>query len=250
MNNRIHIFIQARLTSTRFPNKVIQDIQGLPSIVFQYRRVKRSFLASHIVVIIPDDADNDHLADILDKYCINYFRGHPDNLIQRFMEAAAFYSSEIIVRLNGDCPLISSSTIDATISTFTSRDQVDYCSTTLDKAFPLGEHCEAFLYSSLLNAISRFEISKDVAEHVTPVFYNNLDFFNCLSVPFAYKFPQNLRLCVDYHEDLHFVRTLLSLFPKKSYLDLLEIIEMVEKNPSLLGINSHFQKDRIFKVSQ
>ncbi|CAK6687468.1 8-amino-3,8-dideoxy-manno-octulosonate cytidylyltransferase [Synechococcus sp. CBW1107] len=244
MINKAHIFIQARLTSTRFPSKVIQDIDGLPSIVFQYQRVKRSNLASEVVVIIPDDKENNTLAETLEDYSIPYFRGHPEILIRRFEDAARFYKSEIIVRTNGDCPLISSSSIDATISTFTSETKVDYCSTTLDTSFPVGEHCEAFSYSALLKGFDLFEISKEIAEHVTPLFYRNPEFFNCLSVPCAHVFPEKLRLCVDYPEDLHFIRSLLLQLPNKGDSDLIEIINTVRDSPNLLDINSHYQKDR------
>ena len=154
---------------TRFPGKVLKDIGNLPSIVYQYNRVVKSKLADHIAILIPDDKENDILEDTLIKYDIPYFRGEASNVLQRFIDAASYYETSTIIRINGDCPLISPSTIDHTIKIFQKEANLDYASTILDSSYPLGEHCECFSLNSLLKGHEMCEISSEYAEHVTPL---------------------------------------------------------------------------------
>lgn len=248
MKQKISIFIQARVTSTRLPGKVLKDINQLPSIVYQYNRVIKSKLADHIAVVIPNDNENDVLANTLLQYKIPHFRGEADNVLQRFIDSALYYGTTTIVRINGDCPLISSSTIDNTIKKFQQDDTVDYASTILDATYPLGEHCECFYLSSLIKGLLTFQINNDYAEHVTPLFYNNREIFNCIAVSYEIDVPVNLRLCIDYPEDYIFIKELVSRLTHYKIFDLVDIIHVVEKYPALLEINGNHIKSKVFEA--
>ena len=252
MTQKVSVFIQARVTSSRFPGKVLKEIGQLPSIVYQYNRALRSKLADNISVLIPNNKENDILEKTLIKYHIPYFRGDEENVAQRFIDAANFYGSDTIVRINGDCPLISASTIDTTISAFEKDKTIDYASTILDNSYPLGEHCECFYLHSLLQGLDEFKINKAYAEHVTPIFYNNQSIFKCKAVSYQKSIPDDLRLCIDYPEDYIFIKQVLSHLADKDNFELEDIIEIVNCHPDLISANSKYQKSKTynFKIEE
>ena len=185
----ILLIIQARLGSTRFKKKVIKKIVYLPSIVYQYKRIKGVKNNIKIVVAIPKGDSENELKKILRKHEIEYFEGDEKNVFKRFLDCSQKYKPEIIIRINGDCPIISPNTIDKTIETYLNNDYSDYVSTTMDESFPVGEHVELFTSDALMKA-SYIKKSKEEEEHVTPVFYRNQNIFSCTRVKKLYDYPK------------------------------------------------------------
>ena len=239
----ILLIIQARLGSTRFKKKVIKTIADLPSIVYQYKRIKRVKRKLKVVVAIPIGDSEKELKEILKNYKIEFFEGDEENVFNRFLNCTQKYSPKIIIRINGDCPLISPNTIDKTIDTFLHNKNADYVSTTMDESFPVGEHVELFTSDALRKA-SSFKKTKEEEEHVTPIFYRNPNIFNCLKVKKLYDYPKKLRLCIDYKEDLNFVREIASNFYPYLNYEILDIINFINKNDRLMEKNSKFKKSR------
>lgn len=245
MKRKPLIIIQARLNSSRYPRKILSLISDVPSIVYQYRRIQENSGTSNMVVAIPNTSDNDQLNNLLRHYNIPVFRGHATNVLSRFIECANWHESTVIVRVNGDCPLISPSTITKTLTTFFSIKDCNYVSTILDSSFPLGEHCECFDLKSLEFAQNNLSPSAEECEHVTPILYNNSKYFKCFPVvnsDFGYFNPK-MRLCIDYPEDLVFIHSLLKRLPTEGF-ELADIVKVVNEYPELVGINSQYMKDR------
>jgi len=239
----ILLIIQARLGSKRFRKKVIKDIAGLPSIVYQYKRIKEVKNKIKSIVAIPEGQSEEQLKEILNAYKINFFEGDENNVFKRFLDCALYNNAEIIIRINGDCPLISASTIDKTIETFYKSKNSDYVSTTMDKSYPIGEHVELFTLEALKKA-SLMKKSKEEEEHVTPIFYRNQNIFKCLQVEKLYDYPDQLRLCVDYKEDLDFIREIASNFYPYLNFEIKDIINFINQNNQLMYKNCKFKKSR------
>lgn len=110
-NNNVDtiICIQARMNSSRFPGKVIADINGLPLIVYLYSRLKEHFHDIPIVVLTSDESSDDTLADLLGNYKIDYFRGNLNNVFLRFYQFAQTLNQEInfIGRICADSPFLN-----------------------------------------------------------------------------------------------------------------------------------------------
>lgn len=110
-NNKVDtvICIQARMSSSRFPGKVIADINGLPLIVYLYSRLKENFHDIPIVVLTSDEASDDTLVDLLSSYKINYFRGNLNNVFLRFYQFEQTLNQEInfIGRICADSPFLN-----------------------------------------------------------------------------------------------------------------------------------------------
>lgn len=236
------IIIQARLGSSRLPSKVLLPINGKPSIIYQYERIKNCKAISNIVVAIPDNDQNNKLEQTLKSNKIKVYRGSENNVFERFLKCAEFFNADQIIRINGDCPLVSRTTIESLIDFFNKNPGYDYSSTTLDDSFPIGEHVEIFKLCSMKKA-SELRLKPTDCEHVTPIFYNNSS-FKFISYKSNNLYPKKLRLCIDYPEDYKFILDLVSHFKKDSSFELKDIIAIVKKNPHLMDINSFYIKSR------
>ena len=107
--------IQARLGSTRFPQKVFADLSGKPLIWHVINRLKYSTKINRIVLATTDTDRDDELAIWADKEGVSVFRGSENNVLERFYFAAKHYSADIIVRITADDPFKDPQIIDSVI---------------------------------------------------------------------------------------------------------------------------------------
>ena len=239
------LIIQARLTSSRLPRKVLLPICDRPAVVYLYERLKVLAGVVRIVVAIPEDKDNNELARELEVHNVPYLRGAATDVFARFKMCIGIYAPRMIIRVNADCPLLSPSTVERSIAVMNSMGDLDYVSTTLDDAFPVGEHVECFT-STAFDKSEKFLDSAAYREHVTPAIYNNPDRFSCQALLSEVSYPSGLRLCVDYFEDYRFISSIAEHFSPRIDFDLSSIVDYVSENPRLLKINNQYSKSRVF----
>ena len=158
--------VQARVGSTRFPNKVLQNICGKPLIELLLERLKQAELIDKIIVAIPlGDKDLD-LANHVNKLGCTVFRGSENDVLDRYYCAAKSHNSDTVVRITGDCPLIDPELVDQVIKEYRAT-KSDYVSNTSPPTYPDGLDIEVFSFAALetawLEATTKFD-----REHVTP----------------------------------------------------------------------------------
>ena len=217
-----NIIIQARLDSTRLPNKVLIDLCGLPIIQWVYNGVKKSKFVDKIIFAIPNTKKNDLLNSYLRKFNFNIFRGSTDDVLDRFYKAANQYLPDYIVRVTSDCPLIDPELIDEVINK-TIFKKVDYCSNIITEDFPDGQDIEVFKFKALQKAWTCADLKSD-REHVTSFIRNNSESKgNRMFTTFDVKSLKNynhVRMTVDELDDLETVRWLVSeLGSQKNWLE-------------------------------
>ena len=109
--------LQARMSSTRLPGKVLAPILGLPMIGRQIERIRRARRVSRILVATSDGEDDDVLAAYCYGIGCQVYRGALADVLERFHEAlAAAGEVEHFLRLTADCPLTDASVIDLCIA--------------------------------------------------------------------------------------------------------------------------------------
>ena len=115
--NKIAI-IQARMSSSRLPGKVLIDISGKPLLQFMLARVQKAKSLDGVLLATTTDPSD----DILEQFCqdqnIPCFRGSQTDVLDRFYRAATACHADVIVRLTADCPLIDPGLIDLTMDVF------------------------------------------------------------------------------------------------------------------------------------
>jgi spore coat polysaccharide biosynthesis protein SpsF len=161
--------LQARMSSTRLPGKVLRPILGEPMLGRQIERLRRARRLARIVVATSRRADD----DAIDAYCrslgVDCFRGDLDDVLGRFLGALqAFGPVETFVRLTADCPLADPDLIDQVIASHFETG-ADYSSVSLNWTFPKGLDVEVCQTAALRRA-DRAAVGAD-REHVTAYIY-------------------------------------------------------------------------------
>ncbi|MCS6800882.1 MAG: NTP transferase domain-containing protein [Chloroflexota bacterium] len=228
--------IQARLSSSRLPGKVLADIGGRPMILHVVERVRAAATVDRVVVVTSDRADDDPLAALLARCALPYFRGSLEDVLDRYYRAACHYGGETIVRITGDCPLIDPAVIDTVVRAHHASG-ADYTTNTLRYTYPDGLDVEVFSFAALERA-HREARKPSEREHVTP-YLRNPERFRVKNVEHAVDLsPRQLRWCVDSADDLTFVRAVYARLGGRPLFGLNEVLALLEREPHLLSLQA------------
>lgn len=205
--------IQARLSSNRLPRKVIQNLyNSLTPIQILYSRLTRSNKIDKIIFVIPDSQDCDELYDYIFALGIEVHRGHPFNLVDRYLTALTPYPNCNIIRITSDCPLVDPYWVDKAVELKLST-KADYCSNYTPaetSRFCNGSDIEIFNKKLLLD-INRFFNNDNDLEHVTfPLWDGRMkDIVHYRMTPDCTQDYSDVRITLDYQNDLLVLRRLL-----------------------------------------
>lgn len=242
--SNIVVIIQARVSSSRLPGKVLELLGGLPMFLYQIQRVAQCKKINNIVLATSDDVSDDSIVKICEDNQIDYFRGNLNDVLGRFYRAACYYKADIIVRLTADCPLSDPNLIDKMISFYLDHNY-DYVSNGIKRTFPDGFDVEIFNFEILEKSYNVARLQSE-REHVTPYIIKHPELFK-LGSYVQQRDSSKYRVTVDYPEDLQLVRQIVSKLNKKfSYL---EVISLLENNPSLVKLNESFECNEGYKQS-
>jgi spore coat polysaccharide biosynthesis protein SpsF len=237
--------IQARMSSSRLPGKVLLDIAGRPMLLHVVQRAKR-VKSIHLVAVITSTGEDD---DAIERLCtensIACFRGSLDDVLDRYYQAAGYFRAEVVVRLTADCPLLDPHLIDNVVQFF-HQGGFDYVSNALECTFPDGLDTEIFRFAALERAWKEARL-KSEREHVTAYIYKHPELFRLGSV----KQEEDLsawRWTVDTSQDLEFVRTVYSFFPDTDF-GMMDILDVMREHPKITEINSGQQRNEGYQKS-
>lgn len=228
--------LQARISSTRLPEKVIRPLLGKPMILRQIERLKRIEQLDLLILATSNDPSDDRLAEICASEDIECFRGNLDDVLDRFYLAALPYRPDYVVRLTGDCPLADPEIIDRLI-TFFLEGGYDYSSNSLEPTFPDGLDAEIFRFSCLEEAWQEAALPSQ-REHVTPFIHQQPARFRigCMKSDVDLS---GLRWTVDEPVDFELVtRIYEALYQQNPNFLTSDIIKFLEQNPESCTINA------------
>ncbi|HUS96970.1 MAG TPA: glycosyltransferase family protein, partial [Hyphomicrobiaceae bacterium] len=158
--------IQARMTSTRLPGKVLAEFAGQPMLSYMLDRVRRAQSLDGILIATTLNHTDDPVVDLCHEVGVAVFRGSEADVLGRYAAAAADAQADTIVRLTADCPLIDPHLIDQAVSTFR-EGGFDYLSNSIQLSYPDGLDVEVFTRSALARANAEANLPFH-REHVTP----------------------------------------------------------------------------------
>lgn len=223
--------VQARMTSTRLPGKVLAPVLGEPMILRQLARVVRAQSLDGIVVATSTDPSDDALASELRAAGYTVHRGDLDDVLGRHVAAMDAMGAGVVVRITADCPLISPRVIDEVVAAFQAS-SADYVSNTLKPTYPDGLDVEVFT-ADALRAVHDTSHDPAEREHVTLGVYRHPDRFSVVNVvdP-AGSDHSDLRWTVDTPDDLLFVCEVYSaLWPGNPDFEYEDVLALVEREP-------------------
>ena len=242
--NKILCILQARMSSTRLPWKVLKEINSKPLLEYEIERIKKSKLIDKLVIATSSDFSDNEIELFCKNNLLECFRWDLNDVLKRYHDCSIKYSGyNIIVRITWDCPLIDENIIDQTIELFL-KSNVSYCSNIEPETFPDGMDVEVFSKKALDEAYNN-SILPSEREHVTPYIRKHLKKIN---YALKDKDLSSYRLTVDEQKDFDLTKLLIeNVWPNKSYT---KYIDYINKNN--ININSDIKRNEwiIKSISQ
>lgn len=240
--------LQARVTSTRLPNKVLAPILGQPMLARQIERLRRTTTLDKLVVATSDDGSDDPLAALCASQGVPCHRGSLNDVLARFHGAcAAFGPADHIARLTGDCPLTDPAVIDAVIRHHLASG-ADYTANAIQPTWPDGLDVEVMRAEVLQRAFDEARLPSE-REHVTPYIHKHPEWFRIEHVK-GDRDLSTLRWTVDEPADLYFVTEVYAaLYPKDPAFDTTAILALIERHPELTKLNGQFLRNEGYAKS-
>lgn len=241
MMKRVMI-VQARMTSTRLPGKVLMDVAGRPMLAQQIHRLNLCNLVDEIVIATTPHQADDPVVELAQHEKVSYFRGDEHDVLSRFVCAARQAHADVIIRVTADCPLIDPQVCDQVINELlTHTAACDYASNVLQRTYPRGLDVEAFFWDTLLR-MDRLARSESAREHVTLLPRAEAPSgFLCRSVVDAQN-NADLRWTVDNEADLRLIRMVYQgLDLGNHYLPYPDVLAYVRQHPYLAQVNQNLK---------
>lgn len=241
MSEYVNIFIQARLSSTRLPGKVLKKFSNgynILDIIIRNLRRSKTLTQSDIVILTSSNPVDEAIVRFAKGNNLKYFCGSEENVLERFQKASEEYPSNYIVRVCADNPFVQAEFLDSLIVASKSDIQYDYLSYRNTENIPAvlthtGFFTEIFTSDALKQAGRVAQEPADF-EHVTRVFYNHPDIFKLSFL----DFPKGLnleryRFTIDTIEDFNTINEILLKIDVRhreyTYQSILEIVDQDDR---------------------
>jgi spore coat polysaccharide biosynthesis protein SpsF len=234
---RVIATIEARMSASRLPGKVMLPLAGAPMLERLVERIRRSHRVDEIVVATTVSPPDAIIADLCHRIGCRVHRGSVEDITSRLMEASA--GADIVVQITGDCPLIDPAHIDETVGLLVDE-RADYASNSLNVGtFPLGLDVRCFKADALRRSA---ELSQDPTDrvHGSYFIYRHPDMFRLVGweAPANMNWPE-LRLTVDEPADFELVRRVFeTLYAIRPDFDTADIVSLLRAKPDWVALNS------------
>lgn len=236
---KILAIIQARMGSTRLPNKVMRNINGMPMIELLIKRLRQASLIDEIIVATADKPENQCLLEHLEKISCNYYVGSENDVLDRYYQGAKKFGGDVIIRITGDCPLVDASLVDECINLFLSN-KIDYLSNISPPTFPDGLDIEVFSFEALEMAHKEAKTDYD-REHVTP-YLRNSTYLSRYTLKNSDDLSR-IRWTVDESADLEVIENIFNEFSPDIFFDWKKVLELYNTKNEIFLANTHITRN-------
>lgn len=201
MSSSVKAFIQARMSSRRYPGKVLAPFREEPLIRHVIRAAEAVLPRRDVVVVTSTHVTDDPLVSYLHSVDAQVFRGPLDNVVQRFLQCLDVHPGNWVLRINGDSPLLWPDLVQMFVrrsADFTG----DLLTTIFPRTFPKGQNME-LIGGEAFRSLAGATLTSEDLEHVTPYFYRHADRYRITNVESGDVRLSESSLAIDTVEDLH-----------------------------------------------
>lgn len=243
--NSIIAIIQAHMSSTRLPGKVMKDLCGQPALYRMLERVRQSKLLTDIVIATSTLPCDDQIVKACESWGVHTFRGSDSDVLSRYWGAAQQYPADAYMRMTSDCPLIDPLTIDTQIQFFLDNDYRYISSNAgglIKATLPGGIGGEVFTAELLAEAAQKATEPYE-HEHVTPYMYWKQSSLG--AIPYK-EDVHTYRITLDTPEDYEVIKRIYeALYQPGNTFTLEDILAYLRAHPEVVAINSMIVQKKV-----
>lgn len=246
---RIVASIEARMTSSRLPGKVLMEAGGKPLLQILIERLKKSRYIQDIVVATTVNTQDEPILELCRRLGVSTFRGSELNVLERVCGAATSISAEVLVEITGDCPLIDIGLVDGVIEAFLQNfpERRYFSNTGAEISMPWGFDAQVFLAEDLC-AIYADNPDEHDREHVSYRFYRpeSGDRYKPMFIKYSGELNRpELRVTLDYREDYDLIKAVYeALFPANPDFTAIDVIRWLDAHPSIRDAAIRVREER------
>jgi spore coat polysaccharide biosynthesis protein SpsF len=241
MESKVLAIIQARMSSTRLPGKVLRNLCGQPILNHIIQRIRCVQSIDTIIIATSQNKSDDLIADFAQENKIPCFRGSEMDVLDRYFQAAQSFKArpnDIVMRLTADNPFVDPKVCEDLLSYFKGN-SFSYAAAS---GYPLGVGAEVFTFRALREAHKNGRRPYE-REHVTPYMYQEDQNFGKMISPEDYS---SVRLTVDTEEDYKMAQIIYSaLYRPEKIFGFEEVINYLTKNPDVAAINKDVHQKQL-----
>lgn len=242
---KVVAIVQARMGSTRLPNKVMRTVVGIPMIELLLKRLSRSEQIDEIVLATSTGVRNERLVAHVEGLGFVCVQGSEEDVLGRYLLAARESGADVVVRVTGDCPLVDPKLVDEVVAGFKSAG-VDYFSNINPPSFPDGLDIEVFT-SQALEKASKETMDAFDREHVTP-FLRNSNLFSKAGMQFSEDLS-SLRWTVDELSDFFVVEGVFEYFSPDIHFEWKDVLHLQRSREDIFSANKDLSRNEGAKMS-
>jgi spore coat polysaccharide biosynthesis protein SpsF len=240
--------IQARMSSTRLPGKVLLDLAGQPMLARVVERTRQARTIDRVIVATTVEPEDEPLVELCHRRGWTVSRGSRDDVLDRYYQAALSDGADPIVRITSDCPLIDPGLIDRVVEQLRGTGSSESASVAVDYAsninprrtYPRGLDVEAFPFAALSTAW-REDGEPTGREHVTPFLYRHPERFRIALVESERPEAASHRWSVDTPEDYELLRRIYGHFRDDDFTwD--GVLALLAAHPQWVDLNRHIEQ--------
>lgn len=243
--------IQARMSSTRLPGKVLKLAAGRTLLERMVERVRKASKVDATWVATTTDPSDDQLVQFCLEQDIPVYRGSLQDVLDRYYQLAKREVANAVVRLTGDCPLVDPALIDEVIDAF-KREGADFACNRLPppftRTYPIGLDIEVCTFAALEKAWHNAK-EKHQREHVLPYLYETPGKFKVYQLNYQEDLGA-LRWTVDTPQDLELIRAIYDRFDGRNDFSWLEVLDLYRREPELFRVNARIHHKTMFDVEE
>lgn len=231
---RVIAIIQARMSSTRLPGKVLMPLAGQPVLGHVVERIRACQTIADVVVATSSDATDDDIEAWCKSVGVSCYRGSLNDVLDRYYQAGLLHAADAVVRITADCPAIDPTIVDEVVHGYLAGGYEFYG---LAGEFPDGLDCTVFAFSALARAWREAALPSE-REHVGPYIEKHPEIFKSGGLK-KFSGLSHYRWTLDEPRDYEFLQRVFTRLYQQGQIFLAsDVLALLENEPELMQLNS------------
>lgn len=200
---KIICFIQARMSSKRFPNKVLTKVKNKEILKIIYERIKKDIKKLHIVILTSTQKKDQKIVNFCKRNNYQFSLGPLNNVYERYKLALVKNNTDAFIRITGDSPLVNTKLLKKMIR-FYKKFTPDIVTNVFPRSFPIGQSIE-IINKKIFFKINSKKLSRYFKEHITSYFYFHSHKYKILNISNKIDLSKK-NLSINTKEDLNKIK--------------------------------------------